>query len=582
MLTDVIIFLSLGLLVRVAGQVSLCQISFAAIGAAAFSKLAVDAGIPWLLAILIASLVAVPVGALIAIPAMRFSGLYLALATLGFGYLLQDMFYSSPLMFGFGSAGLPMPSPDLAWLHLDPATGLYYVVLVFAVAASALMVLLTHSRLGRLLRGTAESPVAMTGSGVSPRITVVIVFCVAAFVAAVGGALNGVVLSVASGANFDPFTSLVYLAVVLIVVGSEPWYALIAGASVALIPLYLPSSDTTYYLQLLFGVSAVLVALVGQPELAGVTRMRGMIDGVDRKIRERFGRVTLDSADDGRRVALALAVDESTDVEVVRNGGSERVLLTVDDLSVRFGGLIAVNGVSLRAEMGCITGLIGPNGAGKTTVINACSGAVTAETGALKLNGIDMAGMSPDRRARMGLGRTFQRMQLCEALSVWENVALGSEGRLAGVSVLRQMLQRRGDPALIRARVRSALDACGLTDLADAQVGTLPNGQRRLVEIARCLAGTFDLLLLDEPSSGLDDVETRRVGELLCRVVAEGNVGVLLVEHDMSLVMSVCQTIYVMDFGKLLFCGNPEQTRRDGRVQAAYLGADPTPIEVGP
>jgi ABC-type branched-subunit amino acid transport system ATPase component len=247
--------------------------------------------------------------------------------------------------------------------------------------------------------------------------------------------------------------------------------------------------------------------------------------------------------------------------------------LVAESLSVRFGGLVALNGVDLRAPIGRITGLIGPNGAGKTTFFNACTGVVRPTEGRVRLFGEDVTSLQPSDRAQLGLGRTFQRIELFNSLSVRENVALGREAGLAGGSVLRQFLSRRHERSAALEAADRELERCGILHLANQRAGDLSTGQRRLVELARLLAGDFRLLLLDEPSSGLDNSETDRFGELVCGVIDNGDVGVLLVEHDMSLVMQICKYLYVLDFGKLIFDGTPEETAKSDTVREAYLGA---------
>ena len=248
--------------------------------------------------------------------------------------------------------------------------------------------------------------------------------------------------------------------------------------------------------------------------------------------------------------------------------------LEVTDLSVAYGGNVAVSGVSLHAPLGRITGLIGPNGAGKTTIFNACDGLLRPSTGTLRLFGQDITKRGTPVRARMGLGRTFQRIEVCNAMTVRTNVALGREARLVGGNPLRQIMASGAQGRVIEEATEEALTACGITDIADRRTATLSTGQRRLVELARVLAGGFELLLLDEPSSGLDEEETRRFGNILTRIVAARGVGILLVEHDMSLVMDVCEYLYVIDFGHLIFEGTPDQTQAADVVRAAYLGAE--------
>jgi ABC-type branched-subunit amino acid transport system ATPase component len=248
--------------------------------------------------------------------------------------------------------------------------------------------------------------------------------------------------------------------------------------------------------------------------------------------------------------------------------------LEVDGLTVRFGGLVAVSEVSLRAPRGRITGLIGPNGAGKSTTFDACSGLNRPASGAVRLDGRDVTHTSPAGRARRGLGRTFQKMELFESLTVHENVALGREGTAAGANPLKQLFAARPERREAKERAQEAIELCGLSDLADRRPAELSTGQRRLVELARVSAGEFSLLLLDEPSSGLDKTETRRFGDILQELVATRALGILVVEHDMSLVLRVCDYIYVLDFGKQVFQGTASELATSPVVRAAYLGAE--------
>jgi ABC-type branched-subunit amino acid transport system ATPase component len=247
--------------------------------------------------------------------------------------------------------------------------------------------------------------------------------------------------------------------------------------------------------------------------------------------------------------------------------------LTVRRLTVRYGGAMAVDGLDLEVPTGRITGLIGPNGAGKTTTFNACSGLIRPSGGTVLLDGVDITVAHPQHRARLGLGRTFQRMKLFESSSVVTNVALGREALMAGANPWRHLRQTRRERRAIAAAANDALSLCGISSLAGAAVADLSTGQRRLVELARVVAGGFSVLLLDEPSSGLDVGETDEFGRVLEQLVRDRGVGILLVEHDMRLVMSVCAQLHVIDFGRPIFAGTPEETQASPIVQAAYLGA---------
>ena len=260
---------------------------------------------------------------------------------------------------------------------------------------------------------------------------------------------------------------------------------------------------------------------------------------------------------------------------------TETPSLEVADVTVRFGGLTAVESLSLRAQVGGITGLIGPNGAGKTTTFNVISGLQRPTEGAVHFRGRDITNASASARARIGIGRTFQKMELYSSMTVHENVRLGAESSRVGGNPVRQLVPSRGDREEIDATTAEALAICRLEAIADVRVDRLSTGQRRLVELARVTAGTYSMLLLDEPSSGLDPSETEGFAQIVRSVRDRRGVGILLVEHDMDLVMGICETLYVLDFGRLIFSGTPEATRADAGVRAAYLGCDAHGATVG-
>jgi ABC-type branched-subunit amino acid transport system ATPase component len=248
--------------------------------------------------------------------------------------------------------------------------------------------------------------------------------------------------------------------------------------------------------------------------------------------------------------------------------------LIVSELSVRFGGLHAVESLSLQAAAGTITALIGPNGAGKTTTFNACTGVVRHASGRVALGQRRLDRLSTPARAAAGLGRTFQRMELFNSMSVQQNVAMGPEGVFSARRPWGQFWTAGAERLEIATRSAEAMHRCGLDSIAGSRVRDLSTGQRRLVELARAMASPFRFLLLDEPSSGLDVHETEQFGSVLSQHVADTGIGVLLVEHDMALVSKVCTQIYVLDFGRLIWSGRTADALASEAVRAAYLGGD--------
>ncbi len=243
-------------------------------------------------------------------------------------------------------------------------------------------------------------------------------------------------------------------------------------------------------------------------------------------------------------------------------------LLEVDNVTVRFGGVTAVWDASFEVDAGLVVGLMGPNGAGKTTLFNVITGLQAPTRGQIRFDGRDVTGAAPRVRARLGIGRTFQRLEVFGSLSVGDNIRVAAE-----------MRGSRGTerPEQIRDRL---LDRVGLRDFATAPADAVPTGIARLTELARALACDPRLLLLDEPSSGLNEDETAQFATLVRSLAEDEGRSVLIVEHDVELVLGLCSTIHVLDFGQVIASGTPKQIQADKRVQDAYLGSDTAAAEV--
>jgi branched-chain amino acid transport system ATP-binding protein len=236
--------------------------------------------------------------------------------------------------------------------------------------------------------------------------------------------------------------------------------------------------------------------------------------------------------------------------------------LEVNDVSVRFGGTRALQNVNITVEPGSVTGLIGPNGAGKTTLFNVVTGLLTPSGGQVSLHGHDVTGASPARRARLGLSRTFQRLELFTSLSVRDNIRVAGDIRNGWGRGYRIHVAKETD---------RVLELTGLEDIAGRDVSDIPTGRARVVEVARALMTQPSVLLLDEPAAGQTEHETETFGHLLGRLAGDG-LAVCLVEHDMALVMRVSSNLHVLDYGQILAVGRPEEIQNDPAVIAAYLG----------
>lgn len=547
-----ILVLSAGLAIKEAGMVTLCQVSFAAVGGVAFAHMASDHHWPFFASLLFAGVVAMAVGAFVAIPAIRVSGVFLALATFGFGLALQNLLYPTSIMFTVSYDGLAnIPRPDFAASDHE----FYYLTLGFAVLTGLVMVAIQHGRLGRLLRGLADSPLALNTMGSPINVVRVIVFSISAFFAGVAGALYGPMFhEIGLGTPlFQPALSLQIFIIIMLVGMGTPWYGLNGGLALITLSGYVAEwlniTNIQPYLSLLLGVGAI--------QVASQAERRPILPMALQRFFERF------------RTHREVDVSEVTVRSRPQGEG-----LVIRDLTVRFGGTVAVSELTIEAPYNRITGLIGPNGAGKTTTFNASSGLLTPTRGHISFNGRDIASLTPPARARLGLGRTFQIMELWDTLTVRENIALGVEAPLSGRGPRSVLTGTAKEQREVAAATAEAARLTGITDLLDRPAGALSTGQRRLVELARVMAGPYDLLLLDEPSAGLDRAESERLGQILRNAVAERGTGILIVEHDVPLVREVCDYIYVMDFGHKIFEGTPDAAVASPEVQAAYLGTE--------
>jgi ABC-type branched-subunit amino acid transport system ATPase component/branched-subunit amino acid ABC-type transport system permease component len=532
-----ILLLSLVLLTGYGGMVSLCQLTFAGLGAYAMSHVGGTAGNP--IGLVAAAVLAGAAGALVALPTLRLRGLYLALATLAFAQAMDTVFFTKVL----GSGG----SLEVARLHLPllPRGDRGYLVelaVAFALTGWALLAV-RRGMLGRRLAALDDSPAACATLGLSLPRTKLLVFAASAALAGVGGAMLVAVPGQGSNNDFVALSSAGLLLVARIGGISTVSGALLGGIFMAAMPALqqeVPSLGKYQLTFLLTGLAAV--SLARKPE--------GIAADIAAALRRRRPAPAVEHQED---VAVAPAV-------VTQDAPPGAVLLEVVDISVRFGGVQALQDVSLAARAGTVTGVIGPNGAGKTTLFNVLTGIVRPDSGAVLLAGEDVSRQPTHARAQAGLARTFQRLEVFGSLSVLDNVQAAAEIRH------RHLGARDSEQA-----ARSALARVGISQLADVPAHRLPTGQARLVELARALVIEPRVLLLDEPASGLSHAESEDLGQVI-RAIARGGVAVVLVEHDVDLVMRLCSSVYVLDFGQVICSGDPLAVQSDDKVRAAYLG----------
>lgn len=602
--------LSLVVLTGWVGQISLAQASFVGIGAYLAAMATRDFGLGFPLNVPIAGLAAAAAAALLGIVALRVRGLFLAVATLIFAWATDSYLFTARWMGGVGRStsaevetiGTP---GQLPYFDFTDRTTFYYVVVATCALAVFGVLNLRDSRIGRSFFAVRGSEIAAASFGIDVVRTKLVAFACSGFIAGLAGALLMVHQGSVVADQFDLTQSLFYLSVA--VVGG---LASISGALAAAL-LFAGLDEVFFRVEALAGyldvVSALLLAVVllaypggmaalGRTLGTRLPRLAGRgLDALTSRLPSRASEREddRDAPDDhepadheaDQAVAAEVVAPDSADA-AGGNGRAPRprrrkrrvntpAVLQAEDITVRFGGLTAVDDVSLEVREGEIVGLIGPNGAGKTTTFNAISGLNQPTTGIVHLHGQDMSGKAVHERAATGLARTFQVLQLFPQLNVFDNVLVGTYLHSRAGVLSHLALTRAAITADLEAQVRArrVVAMLGLDDVADQPVAGLPFGTLRMVELARALATNAPLVMLDEPASGLDNAETDRLSAILLRVREELDVSLLVIEHDVRMVTALTEYMYVLDQGKLIAEGTPAQIQRDEAVIAAYLGS---------
>lgn len=553
-----LILLSVVVVTGYSGQLSLAQFGFAGFGAWVAAQVANTGDVPILVAILIGAAAALPLGVVVGTICLRTRGVSLAIATLGMAVALDALIFSNPARSDEGS--LAVPEPHLfGWdigAIIYPERYAILIVVVFAICAVA-TANLRRGRSGRRLIAIRSNERAAAAMGIPVLQGKVVAFAISSVIAALGGALlafrNPTILF--SGYDASQSINVVGYAVV----GGVGWLAgpLYGGqlpvGSLASTVLDEFGSTVSSYLPLAGGVLLLLV-LITSPD--------GMAAHAAGQLRA-FGRLL-------RRAPKPPATPDLT------LHGEHRVqeqALELSGISVAFGGVKALSDVSLRVAPGEIVGLIGPNGAGKTTLIDAATGFVRVSAGSIHVGSRSVTRMNSSARARAGLSRSFQSLELFDDLSVLDNLRAASERRDLKAFALDAV---RPTTSPLTPATRAAIARFGLEPYLHKTPTELPYGVRRLVAVARAVSTEASVVALDEPAAGLDEAAARELGRLLRQVADEWGMGVLLVEHNVELVMSLCDRIYALDFGVVIASGTAAEVRTNPEVVRSYLGADDT------
>jgi branched-chain amino acid transport system permease protein len=565
--------IALNLLMGYAGQISLGHAALMGVGAFVSGNLT-GRGLQtsWLVGIAAAAIAGALVALIIGLPALRIRGLYLAIVTVGFAFMVENSLFLWKPITG-ASAGLELPRPLAGNFvfakHADYVALALLVVLVLWVVDSNVL----RTKLGRAFHGIREDEAVAQSFGVDVARYKLLAFVISGAMAGVSGALLGHLITFV---NSDSFRYQISLTLVVIVVvgglGSRPGVVASAIFFVVLPRLFLFLKGWDQ----LVGAAGLMYVMAAHP--GGMAE--AFRDARERRAARRARKGT-EPAGDEDAIPKLPSLPRPTGLPERAEVGEGESLLAVRDVSVHFGGLMALGDVSLDVPKGKIVGLIGPNGAGKTTLFNVVSGFVRRDSGTIHFAGQPIQDLPPHERARLGIGRTFQLIGLAANLPVLENFLLAqhvvADYRIG--SALGHLPRTVRVERELRERSVEAITALGFERFIDTPVKQLSHGQKRLVELGCALVTAPELLLLDEPSAGMAPGAAENLAVRLRDLRDELGRTVLLIEHNVPLVLDVCDYIYVLNFGQILAHGTTEEIARRPEVLAAYFGEAAEPVQ---
>ncbi|KCB28131.1 branched-chain amino acid ABC transporter, permease protein [Bordetella hinzii CA90 BAL1384] len=539
-----IVGIGLNVLLGLTGQVSFGHVGFYAIGAYTVAILTTKAGWGFWPAWAAGTLLAAAMGALLALPALRVKGPYLAMITIAFSFIVQHAAVEMRDLTGGQSGIMGIPPPKL-WPGWGPEQAVAILAIVTAALVLAAYARLARGSWGAAMRAVNDSETAAQSIGLNPLAIKTAAFTISAAAAGLAGGLFAPLSSFVTAETFSFMQSILFVLVVIVGGAGSVAGPIIGALIVGVLPELLASLEA--YRLLFFGALLLLVLWVAPEGAVGLWRQIRVA-----------GRTPPSPA------AAPGAEAGHGEVALPRRA---RAVLSAEGLGMTFGGVRAVSDLSMTVPEGAVTSLIGPNGAGKTTALNMMSGFYRPSAGGFTLGARPLAGQPAFRIARAGIARSYQTSQLFGTLSVEDNVVLAmARGRLGGL-----FSASRFHDSQARARARALLAFCGYTGAPRAPAAGLAHVDRRLVEIARALATDPDVLLLDEPAAGLSREDKDTLAALLRRI-ADAGVSVALVEHDMALVMAISNQLVVLDAGRRLAVGTPAEVQNDPAVKQAYLG----------